>query len=800
MKRIFLFLLIALLALPAQITRAESGSPDDPAVPREERIRRSREQISRTIAERQKQADADREKIDKAAAAERERLQKEQDEKGKRMQRAIDEQRARAIEAGRQQRLTESRRSYDSARRRQDEVSARNDTPTTWTRLSTEFVPHQVYRGDTLTVHGVTATWEFTESNKSTTHSLGRIRFKSPQKSAVFEISNETFRDRVLRFYIAPVSFEIRSEGSDASGRIVNLSFGTVYQPDRINLTGGSDDFALYISQTNPVSMQDELWSISEQPKTYPDGSKIHQLEIRGADGKIKAEVPLTNGSYREIGRYYFIVREFHALTGTVMLGVQVHVDPTIKGRWAYMNEELRNGRESIHNMVVRGAKFGDIIKELAEDCGIQVTWKEADHDPKSISYIQNYTYRYDSHHPFSMNNVYYPNEFMRTLVNAGFPIGYEWKSNTELVIWPRDYDKVLAEQKKQEDIKRQNEAILKKFGAEYQAVTKVYPLRSISPATAYALIKSELHEYGIVKRDQYAIEANMGHDSYLPNKSILETAIADERANALIVTAIPETHAKIAKMLEKIDKSLAPGGDQIPDQYQIEVILLRGDASGTSTLPSYLKAKDLEPLGIKSVTQIGRAMMNLVGEKGSEAKAALGGGYSVELAFLDERKPYLIVRGTLTSTGAVSSAPAKPAEPTKTVFTLKRGEEKEIDGATFRLVRADSASAGTLMNAEIIINYGGNTYSTRLTELSTVVYGEFEITADRIAPAAGNKGEGQVQIRVRHFQPALAERDIQKSKGQLLENTVFLEPGKPALLGLTNMRESLILVIRSKE
>ena len=120
------------------------------------------------------------------------------------------------------------------------------------------------------------------------------------------------------------------------------------------------------------------------------------------------------------------------------------------------------------------------------------------------------------------------------------------------------------------------------------------------------------------------------------------------------------------------------------------------GDEFGKEAKPTIeekygIKKKDLELLGLTEVTELGRGVIDLIGERGETGQATLlvADDYSCRIEFVDVRKPYLVIKSAL------------------------EGAEK---------------------------------------------------------------------------------------KQTLIENTLFLEPGKPSLLGLTNLREALILVIQQSE
>ncbi|MEN6627275.1 MAG: hypothetical protein ABFD69_13710 [Candidatus Sumerlaeia bacterium] len=665
-----------------------------------------------------------------------------------------------------------------------------------------EITAHQLFRGDSVTIDGITANWEFTDRDRASTSTLGRLRFTRkeqpglPAASTSFELSGDMLVQRdgglglreEISFYLAPVGFEITAE-RDNKG-ISNLVLQTMLQPDRIKLTGeliGS--VPLYVSRTSPVHVQQERWSISDRPKKYPDGKQIYQLEIRGGDGAMKAEIPLADGAFLEIGRFRIVVERYNVESQTARLGVLIKEDKSIKGRWGVIEANF-----------ISSWSTEKMLKTFAEPAGVRIVWEAAPGHPESVEYLKNYI------NPVNTSSQHRYQGTVDTIIKSiteNDPARrFEWVSDTQLKVSPTDYGKVLAEQDKKAALEEENQEAVKRFDADYRLETKIYPLRAISIATAKSIVEPELHAYKLVNgRDGKYIVVQETHPwAAIEGRIARETAIADDKTNSLILKAFPKTHEKVVALLQKIDQSLAPAmSAEVPNRFQIEAILLRGDKAGTSTLPSYLSAKDLESLGVKSVTQTGRAIVSLAAEKGElgRAKATLGSSYGVELSFQDLRKPYLIVRGSLT--GAIGTASAANDQ----VLTLDVGNQRNVSGVSGlnylaitldRVIEArDHDKHGDAAEIEV------GTKRIEIKELETVsvpIYG-IEITAESIEAEPGPHN-GRARLRVRFLPESGSSRSQEPANStMLLENTVFLEPGKPALLGLTNMREALILVLK---
>jgi hypothetical protein len=100
-------------------------------------------------------------------------------------------------------------------------------------------------------------------------------------------------------------------------------------------------------------------------------------------------------------------------------------------------------------------------------------------------------------------------------------------------------------------------------FKTDYALETRVYRLQSITSDTAKALVDPILDEYSrggdkIYNREQKAAAQASSQAGFAVDESVMETAVADAKSGALIVSAIPATHARIQEILARTDRIIA--------------------------------------------------------------------------------------------------------------------------------------------------------------------------------------------------------------------------------------------------
>lgn len=576
-----------------------------------------------------------------------------------------------------------------------------------------------LFPGQAYTYKGVSMTWQPDKSG-ATTPTLGNLAFVGRKNRIAVDLKgidavHGMYTPSQASVYIDDAMFQI-----DRSGPKEQVRF-TVHSQDH-NVSFGplaTAQMGLYVSAVCPVRLDEWRIGISAAPVKYPDGHRYYEVQALNTKTSEDVRVPAVEGTKRKIGRFQIEVIRFSDLARTATISVTAEIDKSLRGADAY----IENGKFT-------GQPAGEFLTELGKRCGFDVEWvPNPSGNPVSIAFAQKWAlyppgWGEEFAGPLSAKQLverYLDNRSARSRIKDQYDIGYEWKDNTHLRVWAKNYEKYLAQKAENERKAAEYSSEEKQFGAifdsKYKAETRAYPLAKISPSTAKTLVESELATYCLfpipdpaggraVERGKDFSIASFPRGSRIQGVEIVarktdEYAIADDKAGAILVCAVPATQGKVQEILARVDGLLAAEkkGANLPPpkRYRLEVILLQSDqgkpTSGTRLSSYGLSEDDVKLFGFDVVSEVGRGVVTLSGERGDTGKALVGlnDTYSAEFEFQDVRSPYLIAKGRLAAKGAEKDAAAKP----------------------------------------------------------------------------------------------------------LLENTLFLEKGKPSVLGLTNLRQALILIVR---
>ncbi|MBD3266812.1 hypothetical protein GF373_09095 [bacterium] len=141
----------------------------------------------------------------------------------------------------------------------------------------------------------------------------------------------------------------------------------------------------------------------------------------------------------------------------------------------------------------------------------------------------------------------------------------------------------------------------------------------------------------------------------------VMEDVVQDPQSNAIIVTAIPETHKRIEALLARMESMVKePAQKAIPEKHTIEIILLYGQSEagvGLETIEPNkygLDSDNLHKFGVESIFEQGRSVVDLFAERGEVGEVTTKiGDHICTLEFLDTREPYLVVKVALAATDA---------------------------------------------------------------------------------------------------------------------------------------------------
>jgi hypothetical protein len=214
------------------------------------------------------------------------------------------------------------------------------------------------------------------------------------------------------------------------------------------------------------------------------------------------------------------------------------------------------------------------------------------------------------------------------------------------------------------------------------------------------------------------------------------------------------------------------------------------------------ISAEDMQLLGAKSLSEMGRGVLNLSGDKGETGRAVvnLTPQYQCELQYQDYRSPYLIARARLQSPAASGGAakpvientvylePGKPSAEGITnlsealilvvqlhdiqamgfgqmaqgdqeiTLNTSRGEMTNVGPLSLRLRRVNGNDAKNDRDdtCELIVNTDTWSITIKLEEGGPVKFVEdWRFQAVDVQPTTGAKdGEGTARIRIFHARP----------------------------------------------
>ncbi|MCE5228955.1 tetratricopeptide repeat protein [bacterium] len=104
--------------------------------------------------------------------------------------------------------------------------------------------------------------------------------------------------------------------------------------------------------------------------------------------------------------------------------------------------------------------------------------------------------------------------------------------------------------------------------------------------------------------------------------------------------------------------------------------------------------------------------------------------------------------------------------------FTLRRGDQREFAGATFRIIRVEQNDPQDRHDdtVEISINVPGiGPQQTTVQEMQSQLVTDYEITAEDVLPSSGTNGEGQARLLIRYI-PQIVQQQISQARQQGLQ------------------------------
>lgn len=384
------------------------------------------------------------------------------------------------------------------------------------------------------------------------------------------------------------------------------------------------------------------------------------------------------------------------------------------------------------------------------------------------------------------------------------------------------------AESRQAAEVQAEIERAKLEFPPDYRLVTELLPLERLNAETAGELIENELQTH-------YLYPGNVISKSVQDPpptgflKEIHERYFVDHKSNTLILTAIPRTHQKVGEILGRWEGVIRNREAEQPlGRYRIEVVLLQGGKAGETVE----KASEMIELSFPVSGML------------DELRVAVGAKVKKNelIAMLDVGEPFLekeMAEARLKELD--KQAKENNAEPPLDELHAARHDilvaEQEIKMGTLQAPAAGTIYAVPAHLREMV-GVGQTiavfvpdkkaqpapesvvfTYDPKLAERYGIGEKDLKrfgidgvaLVGHGVAAMLAEDGEaGRVKmsltdtyqcefeyVQERGMYLIVRGRLVSSRRGSLLENTLFLRLGEQSVLGITNMREALILVVR---
>lgn len=700
-----------------------------------------------------------------------------------------------------------------------------------------------LYPGDTVVHQGITVEWKEDDSESSGT--WGTLSFRGPT-TTVDKLKPDSAG---LYLYLDEVQLMIKYSGKTSPPR-VDLSSSPA--PSRHVIGGAPKRIdSLALSTFCPVHLNQWELRLSEEPVRLPDGSQLLEITAINRESGERVTLPGQKAATRQFDRYELIVNQVYEPTRTVLLILQANADPKIRGRLAHMQSgELRPG-ESCESFFTR----------LARDYEFRVEWVEDELNPEPLKQlretrsriglrlaanqnVQEYLERVLAHRCFDSD----PGLNMEMWSAPGVAGNYEsissldleWTDDTTLRIRPRQSRQAeeellrkAQERKQQAQCEQELQELEARFEAEYAPMTQVYPLQRMSAETAQTLIEAKLMAHYLARTSApprtllgmnrlLSEAANAGRCyaivSLRPNlylawrttdtgttdrtsdmaiRQTREASVADSRANAVIVTAIPRTHREVAALLQQIEGALVtPVQADPPHRIRVQAILLRGEQPQKTDAPADTAGK----YRIVVEEKLTRPQADTLHHK------LLVEGYSSVLVMESANNPYSLNTYSVVFEALFDETTANQLHKVLMESGFPRAKVVRLSDQAIDPVPdpSDPASRYGLKSEDLsILAPGLQIIETGRAVLDVLAEpGEAGRAMTTLGDAYQCELEFQ-QVRAPYIvlKGRLKENHLNQSLNRvLLENTVYLEPGKSSLLGVTNLNQALILLLRLED
>jgi hypothetical protein len=226
-----------------------------------------------------------------------------------------------------------------------------------------------------------------------------------------------------------------------------------------------------------------------------------------------------------------------------------------------------------------------DFLDEFGGKYGFEVKWIPYPDHPESVEIAQNFNLNLS----YSGVNNITVEKIIKDLAGDNSFLTFDWKAPTILAVSYKNYDKYLEYKKHEGEKKGKDQKTREEFKKDYSLETRAYQIKTVSVQTAKSLITPELDTYFLAMVDNDAhLEIIPGRNvnkklPIIKTDKVEESVEADEKTGMLFLTATKKTHEKFESLMVAMDAwvgKAAPTAEAKP--YKVIVTLLEG-SKGTA-------------------------------------------------------------------------------------------------------------------------------------------------------------------------------------------------------------------------
>lgn len=549
---------------------------------------------------------------------------------------------------------------------------------------------------------------------------------------------------------------------------------------------------------------------------------------IRSTTSEFTVATLAVPGAKTQFGRFDLRVNRFDGETGLAHVSLESRPDLSVKGRYAWVKLTINAEQDQT---------LGPFLDSVAPRFGVTVEWKEYPGHPDSVDWLRSQGSSLKLRERKTFEEAFLENLY--PIIPMGdHHLKVEWTDETHLVLTPMMYGEILAEASKEKAItetklqvakaeeearqlalEAQNDEVRARWDSDYQLVVRIFKMDWATPEIIQESLRDVLKIHTLYDGEPLVI-ASRGKYTDTGDTKPRNARVLDERAEeiiplpakqsllVLLVTASPQTMGKIEEKILAIGNIVNAESKEAAKsihQYRIEAVLLRGvevEAQAESDQPTaetISPASGSDPLaGLNTVV----ADLEFNKTKLEEVADLLGNLGALNISVRPELSG-LQITYTLRNPLTIHQL----LEHLSEIFSFRI--ERSPHGVILGPIRGGKENQATIASL--------SEYGLTGEDLGVVGFEKVEELARGVTVITDSPGEeGGATFRLGASyaceikfttlrEPYLVVRgrltEIPRnpdSEGPvLMENSLFLEPGKPSLMGLTNLSEALILLVK---